>query len=189
MPKPAPPLRLRAYGVTRALWEAFDDGAWHTIEEAVLKCGDHISPETAARQSGGSDARSLYRGRRDKIAGYLRRAIRRYGGETETGADPPQRRRLRRFKLRHDHRPFRQSARLTEQQVINIKFLLLAGTESQAAIGRRFGVTADRISRIAIGRHYRDVRLDPGVGMPVMEGKQKRTRCARSSADELTRSA
>jgi hypothetical protein len=45
------------------------------------------------------------------------------------------------------------SARLTEEQVVEIKRRLLAG-ESRASLGREFGVRAENISHIATGRNW-----------------------------------
>lgn len=143
---------LRSEGLSRAIVARFADGAWHNVDEVVAACGHLIPLEIALRRRVGSRYKAgvpldeqVEQGRRAVIRSALH----------EMGAEPGGTGRLKWAQFRLPARAYgvpvgerHYSAKLTAEQVREIRVRYARGGVTMAVLGQEYGVAGTSVSQI-----------------------------------------
>lgn len=186
------PLRLRTRGLRRALFEAFNDGAWHDVREVLPICRRLISPEVAVRTARATSptATSADRGMLLEAITELRKGW--LASEWERARGPRGRTQFSRFRIHPGQAPRFSHPALTEQEVIDIKLRLARG-EPARAIETVLGLANGVAHRIKKGQSYRTITIVSEAasvnGNGRAEGLVKPLRWVEKSAEGFARAA
>jgi hypothetical protein len=152
---------LRTRGLRRALFETFNDGAWHDVREVLPVCRGVISPENAVRVAKSSlpTAAAIDRGMAKEAIQELRKT-RWLITEWQRAPGPSGRSSWARFRIVPGQSPRFARLPLKEQDVIDIKLRLARG-EPPRAVDAAFGLGRGTADRIKAGITYRSVSIVP----------------------------